>query len=411
MENLTQLDAVAQHPDQLAALLATAEAKFKLPQAELIGFLQDLVPKVSAFAELLSLDVSSTPEFVGTLTRGCAALVQLSNPAATSSSAGGRTAVASGPNTPLPAASTLPPLAGPAFHPDFLTTFPAGGCHLDGFQLTRVLGKGAMGVVFLGHDPGLDRAVAVKMMDPEVARDGQSRARFAREAKSVAAVAHDNVVRIYAVREVDGLPYLAMEYLDGVSFEDRLARGKLPVAEVCSAAEQIAAGLGAAHARGVIHRDLKPANVLVDKGGRVKLVDFGLARKDSDASVSTSGSIVGTPLYMSPEQVYGEELDARTDLFSLGTVLYALATGKNPFDATSSVAVMKKVADLDPPPLRQARPDAPEWLEKLVRKLLAKRKTERFASADDVLAYIRMQPPPAAADKPEAKKKKGWFGW
>lgn len=411
VESLTQLDAVAQHPDQLAALLATAESKYKLPRVDLIEFLKGLVPKVSAFAELLSLDVSNSPEFVGTLTRGCTALLQLSNPAATASNASGQTQAGNGPLTPLPIPSDRPPPVGPAFRPEFLTNFPKGGCHLDGYQLERVLGRGAMGVVFYAHDPGLDRPMAIKMMDPDVARDPQSRQRFAREAKSVAAVTHENVVRIYAVREVDGLPYLAMEFLEGESFEDRVRRGKLPMGEICSAAEQIADGLGAAHARGIIHRDLKPANVLVDKTGLVKLVDFGLARRDSDASVSTSGSVVGTPLFMSPEQVYGEELDARTDLFSLGTVLHVLATGKNPFDGTSSMAVMKKVADLDPPPLRQLRPDAPEWLERLVGKLHAKKKNERYASADDVLRFIRMQPPPAADAKPEAKKKKGWFGW
>jgi eukaryotic-like serine/threonine-protein kinase len=278
--------------------------------------------------------------------------------------------------------------------------------------LKKVLGRGAMGVVFLGHDPGLDRPVAVKLMDPDVSRDPQSRERFAREAKSVAAIRHDNVVQIYAVREADGLVYLAMEYIDGLSLEDVMEKkGQMSVADLIASAEQIAAGLHAAHSRGIIHRDLKPANVLRGNDGRLRLVDFGLARSDKDASVSVSGSIVGTPLYMSPEQVYGDPLDARTDLFSLGTVLHVLATRQNPFSANSTVAVMKRVADLEPPPLRTLRKDVPEWFERLVRKLHAKKKNERFASADDVLAYIRngmtSTPPPAE----EPKKKKGWFGW
>jgi serine/threonine protein kinase len=304
------------------------------------------------------------------------------------------------------------PLAGPAFQPEFFARFPDGGCHLDGYQLSKVLGRGAMGVVYLGHDPGLDRAVAVKLMDPEVSRDPASRERFAREARSVAAIRHDNVVQIYAVREADGLLYLAMEYIDGQSLEEVVEKsGPLSIADLGAAAEQIAAGLHAAHARGIIHRDLKPANVLRGKDGRCRLVDFGLARSDKDASVSVAGSVVGTPLFMSPEQVYGEPLDHRSDLFSLGTVLHVLATGKNPFSANSTVAVMKKVADVDPPPLRELRKDVPEWIERLVRRLHAKRANERFATADDVLAFIRMTataPPPPAE---EPKKKKGWFGW
>lgn len=418
-ESLTQLDTVAQHPEALAAVLATAEAKFRLPQAELVAFLEGLVPKVRAFAELLDLDVGNSPEYLGTLTRGCTALVELTRSAgsgsgsATVADGGASAALTSrGTLTPLPLPAGQSPLAGPPFRPDFLARFPDGGCHLDGYQLKKVLGRGAMGVVFLGHDPGLDRPVAVKLMDPEVARDPQSRQRFAREAKSVAAVRHENVVQIYAVREIDGLLYLAMEYIDGCSLEDVLEKsGKLPLPDLLAAAWQIAAGLGAAHARGIIHRDLKPANVLRGNDGRYRLVDFGLARNDKDASVSVAGSVVGTPLYMSPEQVYGEELDTRTDLFSLGTVLHVLATGKHPFSANSTVAVMKKVADVDPPPIRGTRPDVPEWFDKVVMKLHAKAPAHRYATADEVLTALRegAESVTPAADAP--KKKKGWFGW
>lgn len=418
-ESLTQLDTVAQHPEALAAVLATAEAKFRLTRSELVAFLEGLVPKVRAFAELLDLDVGNSPEYLGTLTRGCTALIELTRTGGSGAGSatitdGGESAALTcrGAVTPLPLPPGLSPLAGPPFRPEFLSRFPDGGCHLDGYQLKKVLGRGAMGVVYLGHDPGLDRPVAVKLMDPEVARDPASRQRFAREAKSVAAVRHENVVQIYAVREIDGLLYLAMEYIDGCSLEDGLdKKGKLPLPDLLSAAEQIAAGLGAAHARGIIHRDLKPANVLKGNDGRYRLVDFGLARSDKDASLSVSGSIVGTPLYMSPEQVYGEELDLRTDLFSLGTVLHVLATGKHPFNANSTVAVMKKVADVDPPPIRATRPDVPEWFDKVVARLHAKAKAHRYATAEEVLAALRagaesMLPP---ADAP--KKKKGWFGW
>lgn len=416
-ESLTQLDTVAQHPHLLADVLSVAETKFNLPRAGLVGFLESLVPKVTAFAEMLSLDVGNSPEYVGTLTRGCAALVELSRSHASGSAtvAGGSSIsvrTSAGPQTPLPLPSGRSLLPGPAFQPEFLTRFPDGGCHLDGYILKKVLGRGAMGVVFLGHDPGLDRPVAMKLMDPDVARDPASRERFAREARSVAAIRHENVVQIYAVREAEGMVYLAMEYIDGQSLEDVLEKtGPLPVAELVAAAEQIAAGLTAAHARRIIHRDLKPANVLRGNDGRLRLVDFGLARADTDASVSVSGSIVGTPLYMSPEQVYGEPLDARSDLFSLGTVLHVLATHKHPFAANSTVAVMKKVADVDPPPLRTLRKDVPEWYERLVRKLHAKRADERFATAEEALAFVRLGMSDTTPPADEPKKKKGWFGW
>lgn len=413
-ESLTHLDAVAQHPYQLAEVLTTAETKFKMSRGQLVEFLESLVPKVKAFAEMLSLDVGGSPEFLGTLTRGCAALVELNQGSgsgtATMVGADSSAQTLRGADTPLPI--PVRPSPGPAFQPEFIARFPAGGCYLDGYHLRKILGRGAMGIVFLGHDPGLDRPVAVKLMDPEVARDPTSRERFAREARSVAAIRHDNVVQIYTVRDAEGFLYLAMEYIDGQSLEEVMERtGKLPLADLLAAATHIAAGLGAAHARGIIHRDLKPANVLRGADGRMRLVDFGLARSEKDASVSVAGSVVGTPLFMSPEQVYGEPLDHRTDLFSLGTVLHVLATGRNPFAAPSTVAVMKKVADLEPPPLRTLRKDIPEWFDKVVMRLHAKAPAHRYASADEVVAALQQgaQSDPQPVDAP--KKKKGWFGW
>jgi HD-like signal output (HDOD) protein/predicted Ser/Thr protein kinase len=410
-EQLTQLDAIAQYPDRLAELLATAEGKYQLSRPQLIEFLQGLVPKVSAFAEMLSLDVGNSPEYLGTLTRGCAALVELTHTGVSVGSATVRNPTPGGTHrgidTPLPV--PICEMSADHFRPEYLTRLPEGGSLLDGYRLTRVLGRGAMGVVFHGHDTGLDRPVAVKLMDPEVSRDPSSRERFAREARSVAAVRHENVVQIYAVREVDGLLYLVMEYVDGRSLDEAVRSGKMPVADLMSVAGQVAAGLGAAHARGIIHRDLKPANVLQGADGRVRIVDFGLARSDKDASLSVSGSIVGTPLFMSPEQVYGEPLDARTDLFSLGTTLYTLATGANPFDANSTVAVMKRVADLDPPRLRTVRPDLPEWFEAVVTRLLAKKLADRFASADEVLEALRAGD--GGVKDRDAGKRNGWRGW
>ena len=228
------------------------------------------------------------------------------------------------------------------------------------------------------------------MLKPERLVSSEARERFTREARASAAVQHPNVVTIHAVSEFNGLPYIVMELLAGTSLQDILDKeSKLPIAAVIGYAHQLAAGLHAAHVKRIVHRDIKPANILVEKAtGTLKITDFGLARLEDGTNLSQSGMMVGTPLYMAPEQFDGKATDHRADLYSYGGVLYALCAGAPPFHADSVMALMKKVCDSTPLPLRTMRPDTPTWLENLVMKLLAKTPGGRFGSAAEILRII-----------------------
>jgi len=268
---------------------------------------------------------------------------------------------------------------GPTDRPDALG-------RLGHYDLLEVLGRGAFGVVFRAFDTVLQRVVAVKVLAPALATTSPARKRFLREATSAAQVRHDHVVQIHAV-EKEPLPYLVMEFVPGETLQQRLDRtGPLDAAEVVTIGRQIAEGLAAAHAKGLVHRDVKPSNILLEAGptGRVKLTDFGLARAADDASLTRSGVVAGTPLYMAPEQAKGEALDHRADLFSLGSVLYALLTGHPPFRAPTTYAVLKRVADDAARPIRDMIPEVPDWLCRVVEKLHAKDPAQRFQSAREV---------------------------
>ncbi|MFM8271792.1 MAG: serine/threonine-protein kinase, partial [Gemmata sp.] len=208
---------------------------------------------------------------------------------------------------------------------------------LGQFDVIRVVGRGGMGVVLHAYDPSLDRDVAVKVIDPQLANNEVARQRFCREARAAASVTHDNLVAVHQVNEDEpsGLPYLVMQLVNGESLEQRLRRaGRMSAGEVARIGMQAAAGLAAAHASGLIHRDIKPANILLEAPvDRVKLTDFGLARAAEDVKLTRTGFVAGSPLYMAPEQARGDEVSPRADLFSLGTVLYEAATGVAPFDA------------------------------------------------------------------------------
>jgi serine/threonine-protein kinase len=332
--------------------------------------------------------------------------------------------------------------------PERTRSFPsAGGSSLDfldppakpgqlgklaHYEILETIGRGGMGVVLKGFDQTLHRVVAVKVMAPELAASGTARDRFLREARAAAAVAHDHVVTIHAVDEAKGLPYLVMQYIHGESLQQKLDRaGPLELKEILRIGVQAADGLAAAHAQGLIHRDIKPANILLENGvQRVKITDFGLARAVDDASVTQSGVIAGTPQYMSPEQALGEPQDYRTDLFSLGSVLYTLCTGRPPFRAPSALAVLHRVAEDTPRPVREVNPEVPDWLESIVEKLMEKHPVDRFQSAAEVarlleghLAHLQQpgriprpepappakRPPPPVATK--AAKKAGVAFW
>jgi hypothetical protein len=273
--------------------------------------------------------------------------------------------------------------AGPAI--DFLSRSddPRSLGRLGPYEITGILGTGGMGVVLKALDHALDRVVAIKVLAPELATRAAARRRFAREARAAAAVVHDHVVAIHAVDEANGLPYLVMQYVPGGSLQERIDRdGPLELKEILRIGMQAAAGLAAAHAQGLVHRDVKPSNILLENGTeRVNLTDFGLARAVDDASMTQSGLIVGTPQYMAPEQASGEAVDYRADLFSLGSVLYTMCAGHPPFRATTTLAVLRRVCDEAPRPLRQINPEIPRWLEAVVARLHAKAPADRFPAA------------------------------
>ncbi len=239
-----------------------------------------------------------------------------------------------------------------------------------------------MGVVFRAQDEQLQRPVALKVLRPSLGTGAHER--FVQEARAAAAISHDQVVTIYQVGEDHGLAYLAMQLLEGETLEDRLKReGKLPAAEVLRIGRQIAAGLAAAHAKHLIHRDVKPANIWLEAGsGRAKLVDFGLARAlENDPRITESGMIAGTPCYMSPEQAVGGSLDERSDLFSLGCVLYRMATGEQPFPGSNALATLRAIEEDSPRPPQEADANVPVAVSDLVMGLLAKEPQHRPASA------------------------------
>ncbi len=286
---------------------------------------------------------------------------------------------------------------------------------LGKYRILKVLGHGGMGVVYMAEDPALRRTVAVKAMLPTIAASANAGKRFLREAQSMAAVEHDHIVRIYQVDEDRGVPFLAMEFLKGEPLDERLKHGdQLPLADVLRIGREIAEALSAAHATGLIHRDIKPANVWLESKGegrrmkdetdtvqgssfiphsssfRVKILDFGLARAASkESGLTQEGAIIGTPAYMSPEQTRGEVVDARTDLFSLGVVLYRLCTGKQPFQGKDTVSTLMEVALHEPPPPAKINRAVPQEVSDLVMKLLEKDAAKRFATADDVVHALR----------------------
>jgi len=275
---------------------------------------------------------------------------------------------------------------------DFLAPSARPGMlgRLGGYEVERVIGRGGMGIVLLGEDPALQRRVAIKILAGHLALSAAARKRFAREARAAAAVVHDHVIPIHSVDTSGSIPFLVMPHIAGRSLQDRLdASGVLETKEVLRIAMQTAQGLAAAHAQGLVHRDIKPANILLENGvERVRITDFGLARAIDDASQTQSGFIAGTPQYMAPEQARGEPIDARADLFSLGSVMYAMCSGHPPFRAETTLAVLRRICDDPPRDLREANPDVPAWLAEIVHKLLAKSPEERFQTASEVASLL-----------------------
>ena len=294
-------------------------------------------------------------------------------------------------------------------HPDWLGS-------LGGYDVEREIGRGGMGVVFKAYDRELNRVLAIKVLAPWLAQNGTARQRFAREARAAAAVIHPNVVAIYGISSTAKTPYIVMPYVAGPSLQ-RLVdeHGPLDEKEIVRIALQVSGALGAAHAQGLVHRDIKPANILVEEGvNRVLVTDFGLARAVDDASATQSGYFVGTPNYMSPEQALGRRVDSRSDLFSLGSVLYFMATGRMPFRADSPISVLNRINNDQPTGVRTINCDISRTLSQIILTLHEKEVEQRFQTAGELhqlleryLAYLHQpdlsQPPTVPSRQPKVE--------
>jgi serine/threonine protein kinase len=257
---------------------------------------------------------------------------------------------------------------------------------LGDVDILEVIGSGGMGIVLKGFQDELKRVVAVKVLAPHLAMSGPARRRFAREAQAAASIVHPCVIPIFRVSSTGKLPYLVMPYLSCQSLQERIDRnGPLEVLDILRIGMHTASGLAAAHAQGIVHRDIKPANILLEHGvDRVMLTDFGLARAIDDASITRSGVIAGTPQFMSPEQARGDPVNTQSDLFSLGSVLYTMSTGRPPFRAETTYGTLRRITDGQPRDIRELNPRIPDWLARIIEKLLAKQPGARFESAQAV---------------------------
>ena len=263
------------------------------------------------------------------------------------------------------------------------------------YQIREVLGRGAMATVYKAYDPGIDRTLAIKILHPDLCVNDEYRVRFLREAKAAGILSHPNIVTIFDVGEVDGRPYIAMELLDGTPLNDLMdASGKLPINDAVGIGIQITRALDYAHSKGVVHRDVKPSNIIQLKDSNiVKVTDFGICHIDSPEATQQTvmGQVLGTPQYMPPEQALGQKVDARSDLFSVGVVMYLLLTGKRPFDGETLATVMYRIANEEPEPITNLRGDIPPALRRIIDRCLKKQPEKRFQSGlelADALARV-----------------------
>jgi eukaryotic-like serine/threonine-protein kinase len=264
------------------------------------------------------------------------------------------------------------------------------GTTVSHYKILEQLGSGGMGVVYKAHDTRLDRAVALKFLPPHLTQDLHSKHRFAQEAKDASALQHNNICTVHDIDETaDGNMFIVMDCYDGESLKDLIARGPMEVERVVDIAHQVAQGLQKAHEKGIVHRDIKPGNIIITRDGVAKVVDFGLAKLTDQSRVTQTGSVVGTPLYMSPEQVRGEKVDSRTDLWSLGAVMYEMLTGRAPFTAEHYQALMYCILNTEPPAPSSLRHDIPVGLEAVILTLLKKNPVDRYQSAHDLCSALQ----------------------
>src|SRR5271170_3937273 len=269
------------------------------------------------------------------------------------------------------------------------------GYRLGPFEILALLGAGGMGEVYRARDASLKRDVAIKVLPASYSRDPDRLHRFQLEAQSAAALNHPNILSIFHIGQHDGSPYIVSELLEGETLRDRLRRGSMRLREALDIAVQIAHGLAAAHEKGIVHRDLKPENLFVTKDGRVKILDFGLAKlkqhqPDPDGAAPTitqktgPGMVMGTAGYMSPEQVRGKAVDHRTDIFAFGAILYEMLTGKRAFQRSTSAETVTAILNDDPPSISQIVQTTPPGLQRVVHRCLEKNPEQRFQSASDL---------------------------
>lgn len=262
---------------------------------------------------------------------------------------------------------------------------------LGRYRIVGELGRGAMGVVYKAEDPLLDRTVAIKtiILSGDDAERAEYEARFFQEAKAAGRLSHPCIITIYDVGREAGLAYIAMEMLEGVDLHKRLSQGRIPVPHAIDIAEQVADGLAFAHERGVVHRDIKPANIMIVQGERIKIMDFGIARMRVSDLKTQTGLLLGTPKYMSPEQVGGHPVDQRSDIFSLGIVLYEMLTGKPPFSGSNTTSMMYSVASMPHVPPSRVRSEVSAMLDLVVAKALEKDPDVRYQDAHDFASDLR----------------------
>jgi serine/threonine protein kinase len=289
---------------------------------------------------------------------------------------------------------------------------PLIGSRLGPYVVNKKLGQGGMGIVYLATDTRLGRDVAVKALAPQYTSDRERRERLRREARIAATLSHPSIATVFALEEYDGSLYIVSEYVHGSTLHEELAAGPLPAPRLLDTAIEIAGALAAAHDRGIIHRDLKPENVVRKLDGKIKILDFGLARllashtasSQISARLTREGIFLGTPAYASPEQLLGHEVDFHSDIFSFGIILYELACGNHPFSATDSVATIARILEAEPHDMAQLRQAAPPGLESIVERCLRKIPEQRYGSAQELVGALEQVRRRIAAPAPPPKE-------
>src|SRR5437773_5843449 len=280
----------------------------------------------------------------------------------------------------------------------------ATGTKLGRYEIRSKIGAGGMGEVYLAHDTKLDRKVALKILPAEVAAHQDRMRRFVQEAKTASGLNHPNILTIYEIEQIDSVNFIATEFIDGVTLRQRMRNAPMKLREVLDVAVQIASALSAAHAANIVHRDIKPENTMLRRDGIVKVLDFGLAKLtervppdsvDTEAPTSFKtdpGTVVGTAIYMSPEQARGLDVDSRTDIFSLGVLIYEMLAGRLPFEGSNTNEIVASIlSDKEPPPLARYAREVPAELERIVAKALRKNRDERYQTIKDLLLDLKSQ--------------------